>query len=101
LEPIDGLDSKNRRVQGRRVKRFAKRRSAFRPSPFFFAKPRVSITSSIERLGCCWLRRPGLGSWQGQFQGQSPHRLIAPQTSSGSSASMQIFVRPHAGSLPR
>ena len=56
--------------RGRR-RRVAKRRSAFRLSPFFLANPRVSITSSIERLGGCWLLRPGFGSWQGQFQGQS------------------------------
>jgi hypothetical protein len=52
------------------LQRFAKRRSAFRPSPFFLANSRLSITSSIERIGCCWLPKPGFGSWQGQFQGQ-------------------------------
>jgi hypothetical protein len=50
--------------------KIAKRRSAFRPSAFFLANPRVSITSSIDRLGCCWLRKPTFGRWQGQFQGQ-------------------------------
>jgi hypothetical protein len=33
-------------------------------------RPPVPITPSIDRLGCCWLREPDLGSWQGQFQGQ-------------------------------
>ena len=42
--------------------RFAKRQSAFRPSPFLLTNPGVSRTSRIERLGCCWLWRPGLGS---------------------------------------
>jgi hypothetical protein len=51
---------------------FAKRRSAFRPSSFFPASPRVTITSSIERVGCCWLWRPGFGAPQGQSWGQLP-----------------------------
>ena len=44
------------------VKRFAKRRSAFRPSLFFLANPRASITSLIDRLGCFWLVEPLLGA---------------------------------------
>jgi hypothetical protein len=63
---------------GRR-RRFAKRRSVCRPSSFFLANPRTSIISPIERLGCCWLRKPGLGSWQGQSWGQYvhlPHRYF-------------------------
>jgi hypothetical protein len=57
--------------------RFAKRRSAFRPSSFFLTNPRVSITSSNDRLGCRWLRRPRFGSWQGQFQGQSDLQIAS------------------------
>jgi hypothetical protein len=37
----------DRRFPKSRVKRIAKRRSAFRPSPFLLANPRVSIISSI------------------------------------------------------
>jgi hypothetical protein len=28
------------------------------------------ITSSIDRVGCCLLRKLDVGSWQGQFQQQ-------------------------------
>lgn len=69
MEPTDELDAPNRRLPESRVRRFAKRRSAFRPSSFFLANPRVSITSSIERLGCCWLWKPRLGRWQGTISG--------------------------------
>ena len=65
------------RVPATRRRRFAKLRSPFRPSSFFLANHHVPITSSIERVGCCWLREPGFGSWQGQFQGQ-PLRPAVP-----------------------
>jgi hypothetical protein len=71
------------------IRRIAKRQSAFRPSPFFFANPPASITSSIERLGRCWLRRLGFGSRQGHFQGQFVPRLIAPEPSGDQAKSKQ------------
>jgi putative flavoprotein involved in K+ transport len=61
------LDAANRRLPEGRVRPFAKRRSAFRPSSFFLANLRLSTTSSIDRLGCPWLLKPGFGSWLGQF----------------------------------
>jgi hypothetical protein len=71
MEPTDQLDASNRRLPESRLERFAKRRSAFRPSSFFLANPRASITSSIERLGCCWLSPRCFGASQGQSWGQS------------------------------
>jgi hypothetical protein len=47
----------------------AKRRSGCRPSSFFLANPRASITSLIDLAAVGW-RKPTLGQWQGQFQGQ-------------------------------
>lgn len=72
------------------------RRSACRPSAFVPANPRVSASSSIERSGCCWLWRPGFGSWQGQFQGQ-PRR--GPRAPSKHYASLRCPVAPESESL--
>jgi prevent-host-death family protein len=48
---------------------------------FFLANPRLSLTSSIERLGHCWPQKARFGGWQGQFQGQFVQRLIVAQLS--------------------
>ena len=48
-------------ASGRR-RRFAECRSASRPSSFFLVNSRLTITSSIDRLGGCWLRTAGFWS---------------------------------------
>src|SRR4051794_18299043 len=57
-----------------RIQRFAKRRSAFRPSPFLLAILHTPIASMMDRHGCRWLPKRDLGSWQGQFWGQCVSR---------------------------
>ena len=57
------------------TQRFAKRRSASRPSSIFPVNPSVSFTSPIKRFGSCWLSRGCFGASQGQSWGQSRNVL--------------------------
>jgi hypothetical protein len=55
-----------RRFFGRilRRRRFAKRKSASRPTSIFLVNPSAFSTSLIERVGCCWLWRRCFGASQ-------------------------------------
>src|SRR5438477_8956127 len=52
-------------------RRLRKRKSASRTSSVFRLNPSLSFTSTIERVGWCWLWRSRFGSLQGQSQGRS------------------------------
>jgi len=54
---------------GRR-RRFAKLKSASRPSSIFLVNPSLFSTSPIERVGWCWLWRRCFAAPQGQSWGQ-------------------------------
>jgi hypothetical protein len=63
------LASAVRWPSGRR-RRFAKRRSAFRPPSFFLANASLTFLSPIGQVGCCWPWKPRFGAPQGQSWGQ-------------------------------
>src|SRR5688572_29238742 len=78
MEPTDQLDSPNRGLPESCVRRFAKRKSASRPTSIFLVNPSLFSTSPIERVGWCWLHRRGFGAPQGQSWGQfGPHFLFS------------------------
>ena len=65
------------------MRRFAKRKSASRPSSNFLPNPAVSSTSSIGRVGWCWLKAGHFAASQGQSWGQ-PRHAERPGPRSGS-----------------
>src|SRR6266850_6775383 len=55
MEPTDQLDAPNRKLPESRVRRFAKRNPASRPTSIFLVNPSPFSTSPIERVGWRWL----------------------------------------------
>ena len=66
MEPTDQLDAPNRGLPKSRVRRFAKRKSASRPSSIVLVNPSLSSTSQIDRVGWRWLWTRCFGASQGQ-----------------------------------
>jgi hypothetical protein len=77
-------------VAERLKRRFANRRSAFRPSSFFIANLSVSITSPSERFGCRWLRNSSFPSCQGRLRGHYAGRFATFDTLAASARALTI-----------
>ena len=75
--PIPGSLAFSRGEVAERLKAaVAKPNAAALPSSIFLANPVVSITSQIERLGCCRLKTVSFGTPQGQSEGQLAHPAL-------------------------
>jgi hypothetical protein len=96
MEPTDQLDAPDRRLPESRVRRFAKRKSAFRTSSIFLVNTSLFSTSLIERVGR-WPWTRCFGASQGQLWEQSRRldpMVPTPHSRRASSACARRLILP-------